>query len=270
MNHVALPEKIGIGALSRATGVPVETIRTWERRYAFPPHERSSAGHRLYDVAVVEQILEAKAELERGVRPGAVFVQIARFPSDPEGWLALVRSGGLRSALASARRSLGPLALAREVAAPLAERIGAAWAAGELGIAEEHVATGHLREALAECWRAAEGDGPLGVVAGLPGDRHELGLHFAASALAEAGWRVLFLGPDTPVAEIARVARIHGAAGVFVSVSAAGSPAGLAELAASLPGIPLVAGGRGAREAEGVVIEQDLGEFSRWARSRHP
>jgi len=37
-----------IGSLSRATGIPVETLRTWERRYQYPRPVRKPSGHRLY------------------------------------------------------------------------------------------------------------------------------------------------------------------------------------------------------------------------------
>jgi hypothetical protein len=45
---LAEPGQISIGALSRATGIPVETLRTWEARYGFPIPERKRSGHRVY------------------------------------------------------------------------------------------------------------------------------------------------------------------------------------------------------------------------------
>ncbi len=39
---------VSIGGLSRATGVPIETLRTWELRYGFPKSVRKPSGHRLF------------------------------------------------------------------------------------------------------------------------------------------------------------------------------------------------------------------------------
>src|SRR5678815_1286064 len=44
---------LSIGALSAATGIPAETIRSWERRYGFPAAGRKPSGHRVYDLATV-------------------------------------------------------------------------------------------------------------------------------------------------------------------------------------------------------------------------
>jgi DNA-binding transcriptional regulator YiaG len=39
------PVTLSIGTLSSATGVPVDTLRTWERRYGFPaPTARTEIG----------------------------------------------------------------------------------------------------------------------------------------------------------------------------------------------------------------------------------
>lgn len=41
-----------IGALARATGLPVRTIRYWSDEGALPPVARSSGGYRLYDAGL--------------------------------------------------------------------------------------------------------------------------------------------------------------------------------------------------------------------------
>lgn len=60
---------MNIGALSKATGVPVETIRTWERRYGFPESTRNSSGHRIYEMDSVQYLRLVTAILEEGYRP---------------------------------------------------------------------------------------------------------------------------------------------------------------------------------------------------------
>lgn len=59
---------IGIGALSTATGVPTETIRTWERRYGVPVASRTDGGHRLYPASAIDHLRLISRALEQGVR----------------------------------------------------------------------------------------------------------------------------------------------------------------------------------------------------------
>ena len=63
---------LSIGALSAATGIPVETIRTWERRYGFPIAERKPSGHRVYPVSTIPRLRLIAAALARGHRAAEV------------------------------------------------------------------------------------------------------------------------------------------------------------------------------------------------------
>src|SRR4030095_12621332 len=59
---------LSIGVLSRATAIPVETLRTWERRYGYPIPQRKASGHRVYPVSSVprrRRIAEALASGHR-------------------------------------------------------------------------------------------------------------------------------------------------------------------------------------------------------------
>ena len=63
---------LSIGAVSKATGIPVETLRTWERRYGFPMPERNAAGHRKYTTAIIPHLNLINQALDRGHRPANV------------------------------------------------------------------------------------------------------------------------------------------------------------------------------------------------------
>jgi DNA-binding transcriptional MerR regulator len=63
---------LSIGALSRATGIAVETLRTWESRYGFPLPERKPSGHRVYPVAAVLRLRRIAQALSLGHRAGQV------------------------------------------------------------------------------------------------------------------------------------------------------------------------------------------------------
>ena len=54
---------LSIGELSRQTGVPVATLRSWEDRYGFPQPQRLAGGHRRYghgDAALIAEILRLR------------------------------------------------------------------------------------------------------------------------------------------------------------------------------------------------------------------
>ena len=67
------PVELSIGTLSSATGVPVDTLRTWERRYGFPvPTTRTGGSHRRYAAETIVQVRLIVRALELGHRPSAV------------------------------------------------------------------------------------------------------------------------------------------------------------------------------------------------------
>ena len=47
---------MSIGAIARATGVPTNTLRTWERRYGFPASQRIASGHRRYSLNTLSRL----------------------------------------------------------------------------------------------------------------------------------------------------------------------------------------------------------------------
>jgi methanogenic corrinoid protein MtbC1 len=100
---------------------------------------------------------------------------------------------GLRQALA-------------EVILPFLHRLGQRWAAAQLSVAQEHFASniigGRLRS-LAQGW--GHGVGPPAILACPPGELHELGLLSFGLALRERGWRITYLGADTPLGDIATI-----------------------------------------------------------------
>ena len=64
------------------------------------------------------------------------------------------------------------------------------------------------------------GNGPLLLLACLPGELHEIGLLFFALAAVNAGYRVLILGANTPLQQIPGVLDIKPCVGVILSGSA--------------------------------------------------
>ena len=275
--------RLSIGALARATGIPVETLRTWEARYGFPIPERKPSGHRVYPPHVVARLRRIVEALTLGHRAAEVV------PASDEELTALLRTrpwvrpagaadddtdrsadaaedlgeilqavrafdaARLRTLLESDWARLGLQDFVSRRVGPLLSAVGEAWRSGDLQIRHEHFLSEHVSDLLRAIRVPHEtrADGPLVVFATLAGEAHGLGLQMAASVAAAAGCRVLLLGTDLPVQQIAEVVRDSEARAVALSVSSSSDAALVsrqcAELRAHLPaGVDLVAGGRGA------------------------
>jgi methanogenic corrinoid protein MtbC1 len=107
--------------------------------------------------------------------------------------------------------------------------------------------------ALARGWD--RGSGPRAVLACPPGERHDLGLLIFGLALREHGWRITFLGADTPLDTIGETVRQLAPAALVLAVT---DPALLDPVAAELHELAadttLWLGGAGARETTDALL----------------
>jgi DNA-binding transcriptional MerR regulator/methylmalonyl-CoA mutase cobalamin-binding subunit len=268
------PDLLSIGDICAGTGLSVDVIRVWERRYGFPVPVRLPSGHRRYRRQDLHRLRLMAEAVAQGHRPSAVarageaelkalLLQDAGPGVDPLFQaVADMDSAGLRTRLAQDLDRMGWKAFLQEAVAPLLDRVGLAWAEGSIGVHHEHLLTEVLEDLLRTCrlaFRPVPGRGSV-LLATLPGERHRLGLLMAALAYAASGARVELLGVDLPVASIAHAARALKADRVAVSLSiqSAGEPTRrlLMDLLERLPpGCRLVVGGQGAartRKVDGV------------------
>jgi methanogenic corrinoid protein MtbC1 len=103
-----------------------------------------------------------------------------------------------------------PTAL-RDVLLPYLRRLGDRWSEGSATVAQEHFASTLIRGrllGLARGW--GDGRGPLAVLACPPGELHDLALIMFGIVLARLGWRIAYLGPDTPIETLTDAARRLG------------------------------------------------------------
>lgn len=288
---------LSIGALARASGVPVETLRTWERRYGFPAPARRPSGHRLYPVDCVARLRRIADALSRGVRAAqavgatdeALSALLRAYGRDAEPvepmhspattvdeLLTAVRGydvTAVHRGLLAAWGRLGPLDFLRACVAPLVREVGERWERGDLEIRHEHFVSERLGDLLKALRLPLEerARGPLVLLSTLPGESHALGLHMAALLVVVAGCRVLSLGTETPIEQIAALARDTHARAVGISVSAAtraDAPTSVVALRRRLPGdTTLLVGGDGAPPATRTIRRiADLLELDGWAR----
>jgi methanogenic corrinoid protein MtbC1 len=292
---------LSIGALSKSTGIAVETLRTWESRYGFPTPERKPSGHRVYPVSAVPRLRRIAQALALGHRAGQVVAasdeslarlletsasaqalstpQPAGIPAgeDVPSLLRLVKAFDgerLVRVFLSDWARMGPLEFLESRIAPLVRAVGEAWARGDLEIRHEHFLSERVGDLLRSLRLPLDerASGPLVVYATLPGEMHGLGLQMSALVLAAAGCRSLYLGTDVPVPQIASLARDLNARAVAISVSLASrgpaSAAALRKLRESLPPkVLLLAGGEGAPAGRpGIDVAASLRELDVWGR----
>lgn len=186
------------------------------------------------------------------------------------------RVGAVRAATRAVRDgALTVDELYQDVLAPWLIGTGAAWQHGEEHVWEEHFASATVRTIVESLFlyvadKAAEiaPNGRTVVLAAPPGEQHDLGLRMLADRLTLRGWKVCFLGADTPVAEIAAAAGAMGADLVAVSAATHYSRALLREeideLKRLLPGVRVGVGGPAFANdrcwpADELISEAELG-----------
>ena len=101
-----------------------------------------------------------------------------------------------------------PDAVLAEHVLPALREIGDRWERGDASVAQEHFASNLLRTfllGLAKHWDL--GSGRRALLACAPNELHDLPLIAFGIALRSRGWRILFLGVDTPYETTAAAAR---------------------------------------------------------------
>jgi DNA-binding transcriptional MerR regulator/methylmalonyl-CoA mutase cobalamin-binding subunit len=307
-NRQKEPITFSIGAVARETGISIEALRMWERRYGFPRSIRLPSGHRRYPIEEVHRLRLASRALEAGFRARDV---AAASTEELERMLALAQSGPISVKYPSAEplireveirevvdrwlkatklydertltqefhdawARLGPLRFIQERVAPFAQQVGEGWLMGSISISQEHFASEKLGDFLGAMWRrlSERSQGAEYLLATLPGDQHRLGLQMCALVVAAADQRVLYIGPQTPPNEIVKYVTNHPVAGVCISVSRSMDIRQVEPVLRQLridipPQIQIVVGGGGAPEGmDGIGHITDFDLFFNWLRQR--
>jgi MerR family transcriptional regulator, light-induced transcriptional regulator len=220
-------------------GLPIATIRAWERRYGVVNPTRTAGGYRLYDDDAIERLTAMRRLVEAdGMRPSQAAAEVRSRgataagssmrlrgddgelvrSADPGSTAPTDSTASVVAALLDATRRLDVAAFERlldeafaaqrfeavvtTVVYPALRAIGEHWAAGEIDVAMEHAASEAIQGRLARFYdAAAEVTSTLDVVVGLPpGCQHEIGAMGFAVAARRRGLGVLYLGANVPVA----------------------------------------------------------------------
>lgn len=230
--------KYTVNEVEERTGVPATTLRQWERRYGLPMPERSDSGYRLYGDHDLGDIRAMKAHVDDGVpasRAAEMVKERARPLAGPRPVAALradlvaalVELDDERSdrVLSEAHALHTVEAVVLDLLGPAMTDLGILWHEGKIATTTEHFASSYVNGRLRALLALAGGQrvGPGVIVACAPLDQHELGALMLAVMLRRNGYQVYFVGANTPVEDLAVMARELQPFAVMISASSTDS-----------------------------------------------
>ena len=249
---------------SEMVGVPVATLRAWQRRYRVVEPRRSDSGYRLYSAADIAKLRSMQALVASGWSPkeaAAVVSDDSDLKAErddlerdqPPRSRSSLRASAPTLDLVAAAAALDPSAVTQLLderfatgsfehvvdgwLLPELDRLGMAWADGGVTVAGEHMAAGAVQRRLSAAFDAAALDGarsPLLLTGLPPGCRHELGILAFATAARRQGLAVVHLGSDLPLADWLTAAERHRPDAI---VLAAPTPSDVAPVVEIIEGI---------------------------------
>ena len=232
---MTLDYKFPIKVVSQMTGLSVHVIRAWEKRYNVVEPERTDTNRRLYSEEDIEKLRLLNEAVQKGHNIGGIAnISIQELKSilhqekrtalkgvseeltsDVDSLLSscieavkAYNRKELETILLKASSKLSQPALIENLVVPLVYKIGDLWHEGIIRVANEHLATAVIRSFLANMIDQNEPseNAPIIISATPRGQDHELGAMIVGVTAAPLGWKVIYLGPNLPVEEIAAVA----------------------------------------------------------------
>ncbi len=227
-----------IGVVTRMTGIPVATLRVWERRYGFPKSARTPGGHRLYSDRDLARLQWVRARIDEGMQTGQAIRALHHLEQEGRrveyrtAAQAAARRNGQRTPLDPFRERLlaalirhdtekadqvlgdvlalyAPEDLALGLIAPAMADIGQAWLDGRLTVATEHLSTNYLRHRLLMWMVTGPTPHPVPpiVLACAPDELHEGSLLMLGVVLRRHRWPVVYLGQTVPLSDLAQLVK---------------------------------------------------------------
>jgi DNA-binding transcriptional MerR regulator/methylmalonyl-CoA mutase cobalamin-binding subunit len=283
------PAHYPIRAVSKLTGLGIDTLRAWERRHGAVAPIRDDRG-RMYTEADIARLRLLRGAVEHGHSIGrlagltdaelrrlaatadasavSAVVPPRRTLFDPATLSAALQkfdAMGIDQEISRLAAILPPLELLRDVLMPVLAQVGDNWHRRPARIAHEHLMSSTMRNILGSFLRlyARPEVSTRLLFATLAGERHEIGTLGAAMLAASSGLGVAYLGPDLPAREIVESVRPAGVQVLVLGLTA--TSAGKAkerELRTIVRDLPkeveLWAGGRGAVRHAALISPRGL------------
>jgi DNA-binding transcriptional MerR regulator len=209
-----------ISEFSARVEVSPTLLRAWEQRYGLLTPRRAAGGARLYTAIDEARVRMMKRHLAQGISAAqAAELVLAARMSIRAGTGDVVTTGELERATGAIRDALDrydetgaqlalqsvltahtPISVIRDLIIPYMRDTGERWAAAHISTAQEHFASNFFVARLLALSRGWDhGLGPRALLACGPDDQHTIALIAFGIALHDLGWRITYLGADTPI-----------------------------------------------------------------------
>lgn len=207
------------------SGLSIDAIRAWERRYGIVKPERDSSGIRTYTDADVARLTLARAATKLGhpirrvaqMSDADLATLVSQEPPAPQVRSKVDFIGRIMEALhahdaVQAEQLLvyaGLVVPRRELAlnvlAPLLRQVGDEWEHGRLGVWQEHLLSALVLKTLGASPRATQGGATM-LFATPPFEQHEFGILLAEILAVSHGSTTYNLGTGVPLEELLEAA----------------------------------------------------------------
>lgn len=283
------PARYPIRAVSKLTGIAIDTLRAWERRHRAVTPVRDDRG-RMYSDGDIARLRLLRAAVEHGHSIGRLaglsdadlrrLAETAnanaasavgpgpRTPLDTGPLVAALQKfdgTAIDQQISRLAAVLPPLELLRDVVMPVLAQVGDEWHRGRARIGHEHLMSSAMRNILGSFLRlyARPEVATRLLFATLAGERHEIGTLGAAMLAASSGLGVAYLGPDLPAREIIEVVTPAGVQVLVLGFTAtSGGAAKEREIRTIVRDLPkdveLWAGGKGALRHTALISPRGL------------
>lgn len=223
-----MPGFFTIKDLENLSGIKAHTIRVWEQRYDFLKPHRTGTNIRYYDGEELKKLLSvallnkcgfrisqinrmsAQEMRDKIVSLGPPAAQQERLVTELIHSMIDLDMERFEELLNTCIRGQGIEDAIARLIFPFLERIGILWAANHVNPAQEHLVSNIIRQKLIAGIENtfSRNPGEQTVLLFLPeGEHDELGLLFINYMLKSRGIRVLYLGANTPLRDVAYLAR---------------------------------------------------------------
>ncbi len=226
--------------LENLSGIKAHTIRIWEQRYSFLNPQRTETNIRYYSNDELQKLLNIALLNKYGYKishidrmsPGEIHEKIItlsqcqaledRVINELIQSMVNVAMDDFEAILDNYIKNKAIEKTITQIIFPFLERIGILWLTNHINPAQEHLVTNIIRQKLIVGIDGAHSlvrDGKT-ILLFLPeGEHHELGLLFMYYLLKSRGLKVLYLGANVPLKDVAYVADLKNPDYLYVHLT---------------------------------------------------
>jgi DNA-binding transcriptional MerR regulator len=215
--------------LERLSGIKAHTIRIWEKRFGLIEPERTSTNIRTYCDAELKKLLNISILNKNGCKISKIarlsaeeilnnINKLTENPCDTESQIdnlaiAMIDLDEIKfeKILSKSIIRYGFEDTMVKVMIPFLIRIGIMWQTGTINTAHEHFISNLVRQKMfiaIDSLISVNPPSPKTFLLFLPeGELHELGLLFANYLIRKRGHKVIYLGQNVPIVDLAEIAK---------------------------------------------------------------